>query len=180
MREFHGWNGEMFDGYYTNDLIPNLHKEMILWYEVTDLFKKYNITKDIDLLSIDTDYADFWILEAILEEYSPKLVVHEINHQPPSLCVSVPKSRELLFWDGTQFQGASLCAFDCLAKRFGYSVIYCESAGINCFWIRNDLIQEHLKVEANLVQSVLTPKFLFRKAKNSLEISPKKWENIVC
>lgn len=170
----------MFDGYFTNDALPNLHKEMILWYEISELFQKYNIRKDIDILSLDTDYADFWILESILKEYSPKVIVHEVNQQPPDICVTVPRSYDLKLWDGTEFQGASICAYYCLAKLFDYSMIYCENAGINCFWVRNDLIKKHLKVDATLVQDILNPKYLYRKSKFSYKITSNKWEQFSC
>ena len=71
------------DGSHENFTI-NLHKEIILHENVVDLFEKYKVSKnDLDIFSEDTDYADYWIVEKVLQSgYRPKIVVHEINQQP--------------------------------------------------------------------------------------------------
>ena len=181
LREVLGWKGHMFDGGFENQSI-NLHKEKITHWNILDIFHKYKISKEISILSEDTDYADYWIMEAILSEYSPKIVVHEVNQMPPYKCVTVPKSDKLIFWDKTSFHGASVCAFYCLAKRFNYTMVYCESDGIDCFWVRNDILENHLKIKPDFVQSVLTPDILYNNPGWS-HPSPKyepKWTIITC
>ncbi len=117
----------------------------------------------MDLLSVDTDYADYWILEKILSSgrYKPKLVVHETNGK--RACISVAKSDELHNWDGaTEYSGASSCAYQCLAKRFNYTMVYCEVRGVNCFWMRDDLLVSLLNVkDANVIKSRFTPEFVY-------------------
>lgn len=125
LREILEWKGLMMDGSF-EDLSINLYKEKVLYSNVLELFRKYNVTKDLDILSEDTDYADFWIIEEILKEYRPKIIIHEVNQQLPDICVTVPKpnTKELLFWEsGSSFHGASTCAFFCLAKMNDYSMV---------------------------------------------------------
>ena len=44
-------------------------------------------------------------------------------------------------WDGhTDFFGASLPALVALAAAKGYTAVHCESHGVNCFFVRNDLL----------------------------------------
>ncbi len=97
LRENFNWTGLYMDGSNENVTI-NLHKETITHSNILDLFVKYNVGDNIDLLSEDTDYADYWI-EKILTKYHPKVVVHEINQQLPEFCVTVPKPDDLIFWD---------------------------------------------------------------------------------
>ena len=71
IRTKYNWTGHMFDGGNENPSI-NLHKEIILHSNILDLFAKYKIeNEDLDLLSEDTDYADYWIVEKILSKYRP-------------------------------------------------------------------------------------------------------------
>ena len=103
----------------------NLHKEIILHSNVLDLFQKYNVNKDFDLFSEDTDYADYWIVEKVISKYRPKIVVHEVNSQVPDVCVAIPKPKdgELVMFDNTRYFGGSVCAFYCLAKENGYTMV---------------------------------------------------------
>ena len=170
----------MFDDYFSNPFI-NLHREKIHHKTVLNVLRKYEISEDVDLLSEDTDYADYWIIEKILTKYQPKVLIHEVNQELPDKCVVVNKSDDLVYWDGFNYHGASVCAFYCLAKKFNYSMIYCEKSGVNCFWIRNDLIEMKLNFSVNLLQNILNPKFLYKKLKNSYKNSTgKTWTYVNC
>jgi hypothetical protein len=179
LREIKGWKGMMFDGRFENASIP-LHKAYILANNVVELFASRNVPFDLDFLSEDTDYADYWIIEAILTKYNPKVIVHEINQQRPGRCVTVPKENDLRIFDGTEFHGASVCAFKCLAEKFKYSLVYCESVSINCFWIRNDLIAKALKIDVKVLQETLTTDFLWKKPTWAYKKTERKWHTIKC
>lgn len=163
------------DGSNQNPRI-NLHRERITHSNILNLFKKYNVSKDLDIFSEDTDYGDYWVVEKVLTEYTPKIVIHEINQQIPDKCVTVKKPNLLVFWDGSNYHGGSVCAFRCLAIRNGYTMVYCESAGVNCFWIRNDLLQKNLNVDTQVVQRILTPTFLWKKPKFTYRNTNNVWE----
>ena len=92
LREKLGWTGLLIDGFRKN-LAINLHKEIILYSNVLQLFRKYNVSKNVDVFSEDTDYADYWIVEKVVSSYRPKIVIHEVNQMPPEFCVTVPKPR---------------------------------------------------------------------------------------
>ncbi len=165
LRENFGWKGLLMDGSpgLKDNPIINLHIESITHENILDLFQKYQITREFDILSEDTDYADYWIMERILSKYSPKIVVHEINQQGPDKCVSVIKPNKLTFLDyPSEYHGASVCAFQCLAKRFNYTMVYCEKSGVNCFWLRDDLLFSLFKIRLDLFKRILTPAFLWR------------------
>jgi hypothetical protein len=74
-----GWRGILFDGEFSNDEI-NLRKEFIIPSTVGDVFKKYNVPKDVDYISVDIDSCDVFVLEAILSaRYRPRVVTIEYN-----------------------------------------------------------------------------------------------------
>jgi hypothetical protein len=59
--------------------------------------------------------------------------------------------------------------------------VYCESSGVNCFWVRNDILESVLPVEISIVQNFLNPKYLFRKSKGKNNPSiDKKWHFVSC
>jgi hypothetical protein len=168
------------DGSNENPTI-NLHKETIEHTNILSLLDKYKVDLDLDILSEDTDYADYWILEKILTKYRPKIVVHEINQQPANLCVSVVKPVNLTFWrDSNEYHGASVCAFRCLANRFNYTMIYCEKSGVNCFWMRDDLLRTLTGFDVNLAKAIFTPEFLWIRPGFKYKVTNDLWENIIC
>jgi hypothetical protein len=179
LRQKRNWTGLLMDGSNENPKI-NLHKEMILHSNVVQLFQKYKVPTDLDLFSEDTDYGDYWIVEQVMQKYSPKIVIHEINQQNPDKCVVIEKPIKLTFFDGSIYHGASICAFRCLAMRFGYTMVYCESNAINCFWMRNDLLEKVLNIDPKIAQSILTPAFLYFIPKWAFAAADRPWVHVNC
>jgi hypothetical protein len=181
LREKHGWHGLYLDNKNRNENI-NLHKETVTHQNVLDLLEKYKVNEtNLDLLSEDTDFADYWILEKILVKYKPKIIVHEINEQPPNICVTVLKPLSFTEWSwGSEYHGASLCAFQCLAQRFDYTIVYCETAGVNCFWLRNDLLFELFEIRAGVGRKALSVDFLWRKPSFTYRTTENDWHHVKC
>jgi hypothetical protein len=179
LKQKRNWTGLLMDGSNEN-LAINLHKEIILHSNIVQLFQKYNVPTEFDLFSEDTDYGDYWIVEQVMLKYTPKIVVHEVNQQEPELCVTVPKPVKLTYWDLSNYHGASVCAFRCMAARFGYTMVYCESAGVNCFWMRNDVFEKFLNVDSKLAQQVLTPALLYKKPGFTYGSTGKPWLRVNC
>ena len=134
---------------------------------------------EFDLLTIDTHYDDYWILEAVLSgDYRPKVIVHAINQQSPEVCVSVAKSDEIHNNDGSNYHGANICAFYCLAQAFDYSMVYCDSNGFYCFLVANELLRNQFFLDLNVLKRSLNPFSLFRKAGFDEYQSKKTWYQI--
>jgi len=97
---------------------------------------------DVDLLSIDTDYHDYWLWKA-LEAIRPRVVVIEYNATlKPPLSLTVPYEPHE-HWDGSSFFGASLSALEKLGSEKGYALVGCCFSGVNAFFVRNDLVGDH-------------------------------------
>ena len=65
LRDLYGWKGHLLDGGNENPEIP-LHKEWFTPSNIVSLLQKYNVDKNLDVLSVDTDYDDFWTTREIL------------------------------------------------------------------------------------------------------------------
>jgi len=141
LRESYNWKGLQMDGTNENNNF-NLRKEFITKNNVVELFKKYNVPQNINLLSVDIDFNDFYCLKEILKNYMCDIIICEYNSTH-----SVDEDKIVIYeengkWDGTNYFGASLLSFDKLAKKYNYSLIYCDKMGVNCFLIHNDLIKD--------------------------------------
>ncbi len=92
-----------------------------------------------DLLSIDIDGNDYWVWEAI-DTVQPRVVVIEYNatFRPPHQMVQ--KYDPAYRWNSDSYFGASLKALEILGIRKGFSLVGCNFAGVNAFFVRNDLI----------------------------------------
>lgn len=95
--------------------------------------------EELDLLSIDIDTIDYWIWQAI-RTVKPRLVVIEYNASWPPFIRKTVANDPNMVWDGTNFSGASLGALAALGREKGYALVGCSLAGVNAFFVREDLV----------------------------------------
>ena len=95
--------------------------------------------RSVSVLSIDVDGNDYWLWERI-ESIRPSVVVIEYNASvpPPAAVVQHydpdgPKKVRDDAW------GASLSALHKMGRRKGYALVGCGIAGVNAFFVREDL-----------------------------------------
>lgn len=137
LRDELGWQGLLMDG-GTHPEVYDVKKEFIKPTEINGLFRKYGVPRDVDVVSIDVDGQDFWIMMAL--DYRPTLFIVEYNpnffqiHQR----LTVPFD-ERFRWDGTKYYGASLGGLCKLAGDKGYRLVYAN--GVNAFFVMEDLIE---------------------------------------
>ena len=115
---------------------------------INGLLAKSLFDEDVGILSIDIDGNDYFILEAI-NTVRPRILICEYNAVFGARKISVPYEADFfrttrhysnLYW------GASLSAITFLAKRKGYSLVGTNSSGCNAFFVRDDLLNEKVKV----------------------------------
>jgi hypothetical protein len=96
---------------------------------------------ELDLLSIDIDGNDYWIWDAL--SIRPRVVIVEYNakFRPPTLWVM--EYDEQHRWDLSDYHGASLQSLAELGRRKGYALVGCGLAGVNAFFVRDDLAGQH-------------------------------------
>ena len=102
--------------------------------------KRFIPSGEVDFLSIDIDSLDYWVFKAI--RLRARVVVLEYNALfGPERAVTVPNAP--LPDDAPKgYSGASLVALTKAARRKGYRLVLCEDAGVNAFFVRDDLAPE--------------------------------------
>ena len=153
-----GWESLLMDRLYE---IPEkkIHKEFITAENINALFAKYNVPYDIDLLSIDIDYNDFYVWKAIDARYRPVLVVIEYNGTHLAHEDKVVKYRPFFCGGGDNYFGASIFALYNLGRSKGYSLVYADASGTNLFFLRDDVIDKYdlLFKDINQVDKLYRP-----------------------
>ena len=143
-----GWAGLMIDmsersvvrarkKFAANPLVTLL-AEQITPDNVNAILTSHGYDGEVDILSIDVDSYDYWILEA-LTVTSPRILVLEYNALfGPERRVTIPRDQPV---ESTPkgYNGASLAAMASLAARKGYRLVTCENAGVNAFFLRADM-----------------------------------------
>ncbi len=137
------WSGLLMDGQPENMAI-NKRQAMIFPHNICELFRKFNAPKRSNILSVDTDLKDYWLLKAILEcGYSADMVITELNSilWGPMVRGTYRRDGGLDMWDMSSCCGMSLQAASLLMHKYGYTLIYVESNGLNAFFINNDRLK---------------------------------------
>jgi hypothetical protein len=149
-----GWSGYVMDGGNAN--ISKLKKSSVYWrYDINAkqaFIDKENINsllnesgfEKIDLLHIDLDGNDYWILHKIdLEIFNPEILILEYNATfGCEKAITIPYNPKFYRMDAhfsSKFFGASLPALADLAGEKGYYFIGCNSAGNNAYFLANRL-----------------------------------------
>lgn len=143
-----GWSGLMIDAspaaiekarrrFAGNPGVSIVHGR-VTPMNVNALLEQHGFNGEVDLLSIDIDSYDYWILEA-LSACSPRILMLEYNALFGSeQSVTIPLEQSID--DAPKgYGGASLTALARLAARKGYRLVGCEDAGVNAFFVRNDV-----------------------------------------
>ena len=157
--QYRNWTGYIIDSSKSN--IDKI-KQMALFWRHSIIAECSFITKEniaeiidrvirsigpIDLLHIDLDGNDYWILKEI--EIRPSIIICEYNSILGSeRAISVPYNDQFvrhkahysnLYW------GASLPAFDHILSQRGYSFIGANTAGNNAYFVRNELLSDQIQ-----------------------------------
>jgi hypothetical protein len=92
---------------------------------VASLFHDFEIEKNFGVLCLDIDGNDYWVLDAILSNFRPGLVVTEINENiPPPLRFAVKFDPD--FQLRYHFYGYSIAALEDLCDKHGYGILGLE------------------------------------------------------
>lgn len=142
------WSGLFIEGdpdschhlmakYRWSDRVRVIH-DLVTPDNVETLFAAGSVPAEPDLMSIDVDGQDAWIWLAV-RAHRPRVVIIEYNAViDPQSTLLEPLGMEG-GWRGTDYYGASLGALVAVGDRLGYRLVHTEIAGVNAFFVRNDL-----------------------------------------
>jgi len=132
-----GYNHLLIDG--DNRGNEEVKQHFILENNILDLLKQYNTPKEFDLLCVDIDGNDLYIIEKILTQYKPSLIVAEFNPiwQPhESMVIAYDENHR---WNDDEYYGFSFLAGKKMAEKYGYVCVY-QNDSLNMYFVREDMI----------------------------------------
>jgi hypothetical protein len=143
-----GWHGLFIEAdpvhhrllehkYRANRRVTTLHGRVVP-ANVEAMLAGAGVPRDFDVLSIDVDGNDYWIWRA-LRGFAPRIVVIEYNASLGGQDALTQPLDEAHEWDGTTFFGASIRALEELGRARGYRLVHLERAGVNAFFVREDV-----------------------------------------
>jgi hypothetical protein len=146
-REKYNWSGTLIDADY-EDATINLHKFYVNRENIREILDSLNVSKKLELISIDIDSIDFYVLNEMLKAYSSDILVCEYNVGLGPTEDMVVEYSPSLRWDGTNYYGASLTSFTILCNLYDYSLIGTDSKGVNAFFVSNEILKSsNLKID---------------------------------
>jgi hypothetical protein len=135
-----GWSTFWYDIEPAKNLPPNCNftVKMLTPDNIVGAFQEKNIPIDFDLLSIDVDGNDYHLRDA-LKNYKPRVCIMEYNGYFTGSAEYVMAFDNNYRWKGQRNFGASLKSYTLQANQVGYDLVYCDSRGVNAFFIRKDI-----------------------------------------
>jgi hypothetical protein len=152
------WSGLVIDG--SQNHVDTIKNSYYFWrYDlaaICSFIDKDNINAIIDsadlgkigILSVDIDGVDWFVLESIIARM-PSIVIVEYNGLFGSQsAVSVPYNPSFVrsaAHHSNIYYGASIAAFDVLARANGYALVGGNSVGSNAFFVRRHLLNDRVR-----------------------------------
>ena len=128
-----GYNSILIDERIQDNKDIKQHK--IIKENVLSLLKTYGCPNNFDFLTIDIDGNDYWVIDELLSEFSPNLIIAEFNcFLAQNKCVTVAYNSNLS-WTGDTYFGFTLDAGKKLAKKHGYTVIF-QNNNMNLYMVK--------------------------------------------
>lgn len=170
----HGWEGLLFDGdeekvrkgraYFaqyksTNLKPPQYIRAWITKDNINQLISGNDFAGPIDLLSLDIDGIDYYLMQAI-EVIQPRVIICEThNIIPDHLSLTIPYKANFnhLSGDHPDFMGVSLLAMKKLLSKKGYRLIGANRFGFNTIFMAGGVGEKYFP--AVTIKSVHTNSF---------------------
>ena len=157
----HGWEGLLFDGnkdqidrgnsFYARNkdtfILPPILKHAWLTQEnINELIEESGFKGEIDLLSMDIDGNDYYIMKAI-NVIKPRVIICETHNViPDDLALTIPYSSDFCCHNNKypeDFRSVSLLAMTKLLNDKGYRLIGAHRHGFNAIFVLNQLGEEY-------------------------------------
>ena len=166
-----GWKGAWFG---SEELAFNLKNSSKLklkftkvWIKRSNIFNLYKSTAgNADVVSLDLDGNDIYLVDELLSNgIKPKLFIVEYNGKfPPSIEFKI-EYNDTHTWNGSDYYGASLATFNKLFESHGYSLVCCNTAGVNAFFVHNSFSEKFNDVPNDISELYCEPFYFLKKHK---------------
>tara|TARA_R110001592_G_scaffold3823_3_gene21866 strand:+ start:629 stop:1447 length:819 start_codon:yes stop_codon:yes gene_type:complete len=138
----YGWGTTEIDGKRWKRMHPRIKNEIITPNNICELLTKYGTPKNFDLLSLDIDSMDWYVLEKLLlGDFRPSVAIVEFNPIFEYNEGYVVKYDKTYKKDGTSQYGASVKAYEMLMNKYNYTLVHIFPKGVNnLLFISNNFI----------------------------------------
>src|SRR5215204_771856 len=130
-----GWRGVGFEGderrarrlarAYRNLEGVEARQALVTPANVVELLREHSVPRDFGVLSLDIDSYDYWVLDAVLGSFRPRVVVAEINEKiPPPVRFRVGYDPDFRLQH--HFFGYSIASLEELCARHDYALLALE------------------------------------------------------
>lgn len=138
-----------------------------VWISRKNILTLYSsLQKDADVISLDLDGNDFYLVEELLKNnVQPKLFIIEYNAKfPPEVEFKIDynSSHKYNFDD---YFGASLRSFNSLFSTYGYRLVCCNLTGANAFFVKTEHSENFSDVPIDLDKLYCEPFYFLRSRK---------------
>lgn len=118
------------------------YKHLLTTENILDVFKQYNVPLSPGYISIDVDSTEVWLLDKLLEVYTPSFYSVEFNPNiPHDYAITFPNDTNE-YWKYNKIFGASLKCFEMVANKYNYTLVCADVVcGHDAFYVRTDLLK---------------------------------------
>jgi hypothetical protein len=180
----HGWEALLFDGdlknvkqgreFYSSNqstsLFPPIFKHAWITKEnINSLIIDCGFKNEIDLLSLDIDGNDYYIMNA-LNVIKPRVIICETHNVIPSeLAITIPYKPDFnrLDEEHPDFMSVSLLGMKNLLERKGYRLVGSHKFGFNVIFMLNGVGEKYFPEVS--VESVHNNSYTLSRRENSWE-----------
>ena len=149
-----GWTATWMDG-AEQPSTSRVRQAFVTAENVNDLFAGLAVPAHPDLVSIDIDSNDYWVLDALDHRFTPRVLVIEYNASlGPTERLTIAYDPAFA-WEVNDYFGASLAALAAAADRRGLGLVGCDSRGVNAFFV------DRVALETTPAFAELTPSLAF-------------------
>ncbi len=107
---------------YKNFNNTHLSDSKVTPENITSLLKEFDVPENFDLLNLDIDSYDLFVVKALLNSFQPKIISMEINEKiPPPIYFTVTYDEKHVY-EGDDFYGCSLQAAYEELYKFDYKL----------------------------------------------------------
>ena len=149
-----GWRGARFDIAAAGDV----RQERVTAENICDLCARDNAPAEPDLLSLDIDGVDWYVLRALLRGgYRPRAMCVEVNPCLPAEPAVVVAYDPVFRFTDCDYFGGSLAAYRALAAAYGYACVYVHMS-INAFLVPRELLPIGAKLSIEFTRRASWPR----------------------
>jgi len=161
---FHFSNSRYFiENGYTANLVDGdnrgneeVHQQMITKDNITEILEYLSTPTHFDVLSIDLDGNDYYILDELLKNYIPSVIIAEFNpifSHNESYAIEYNPNH---VWQNNDYYGFSFAAGLKLAEKHDYSCIF-QNVSLNMYFVKNTLLADSLAVKIEELVNHIPP-----------------------